>query len=371
MSSNHPRRVALAGPRTMAHEPIETRELGPGEARLRSLYSGISHGTEMAHYRGAESSASVEFDPELRVFRPSTSAGSFPMRMGYELVSEVVEVADGVIGVAVGDVVHTSGEHCTESVIDVAEESGSDFYPLVRVPSSTDPTHALYFSLAAVALYAIHDAGIKLGDSVAVYGLGAVGQLVLQMARLSGAAHVVGVDPLPERRQWAERVGATATVDPTDESTSAGIAVKQGAPKVGDGTSVRDSLRRGADIAIETSGSYDALREAVRCVAVGGRVVTVGGFWYQPQGVTGALTGEWHSNRPEMRSSMGVWNCPHRDHPRWDQQRIMHTVARLFDQGSLDVSGYPMKLFPFDDAALAYEFVDQRPAEALKVGLKY
>ena len=78
---------------------------------------------------------------------------------------------------------------------------------------------------ARFALAAIHDAEIKLGDRVAIFGLGAIGMLALQMARLDGAAQVIAVDPIPERLELAHQLGADLTINP--EENDAGMTIKQ------------------------------------------------------------------------------------------------------------------------------------------------
>lgn len=367
--ANAGRRIILAEPKRIEFQPVELGPLQPGQARLKSLYNGISHGTEMAHYRGTTSDVDVEFDPELRIFHPRRDDVSpFPMPMGYETVARVVEVAPDVTELSVGDLVHVDDRHADELVIDVDEARRSDLYPLVKLPASMKPTDALYISLGCVALQVIHDARIKVGDSVAVFGLGAVGLLVAQLARLNGASWVVGFDPLTDRRALAERCGVSVTLDPTQ--TSAGQWVKENAPAAEDGEVPPLALRRGVDVALETSGVYSALHEAFRSAAVGGRVVTPAGYWYQG-GAALRLGEEFLMNRVDFISSFGVGGNPHRDYPRWNRLRMMRTVTNLLTDKSLDVSSFPSRFFPFDEAPAAYELVDTNPSAAVKVALQH
>lgn len=99
--------------------------------------SGISHGTELSLYRG-------------------TSA-----------FAEVVEAAPDVTEVQVGDLVHTGTPHQEETVLDAASSLAAT-YPLVRLPTAERLERALFVSLATVALQAVHDAEIKLGDAVSL-----------------------------------------------------------------------------------------------------------------------------------------------------------------------------------------------------------
>src|SRR4029453_9498622 len=115
---------------------------------------------------------------------PGPSAAC-PVTVGYEMVSEVNEVAPDVHEVKVGDLVHTGTPHQEETVLDVAASLEAT-YPLVRLPTAERPERALFISLAAVALQAVHDAEMKLGDAVSVHGLGTIGLLTVQMCRLEG-----------------------------------------------------------------------------------------------------------------------------------------------------------------------------------------
>jgi 2-desacetyl-2-hydroxyethyl bacteriochlorophyllide A dehydrogenase len=332
-------------------------ELQPGQARLRSVVSGISHGTELNLYRGTSPFHDKDFDREARLFRPRAEGSEYPHGIGYELVSEVVEVAPDVTDLRVGDLVHSPHNHRDELVVDVQRAMSAEL-PLSKLPPTDKPERGVFLALAGVALNATHDAKVKLGDAVVVSGLGVIGQLIVQLARLNGATTVIGVDPVAARRELATTFGATATVDPTAVEESVGWSVHQ----ANGGT--------GVDTAIETSGTYRGLHAAIASVGVGGRVVSVG-FFRGAVGTDLALGEEWHHNRPELVSSMGVWGCPHRDHPRWTRPRISQTVADLVFGGQLRVDELLTERVPFADAPTAYTKLDDDPESTMKIALTY
>src|SRR5918996_4865963 len=116
-----PRTLVLDGPRQLRLADQPTRPLRRGEIRLRARLSGISHGTELSLYRGTSAFTDKVFDRGLRAF-VSPHAGSvstYPVTLGYEMVSEVVEVAPDVTAVTMGDLVHTGTPHQEETVLDV------------------------------------------------------------------------------------------------------------------------------------------------------------------------------------------------------------------------------------------------------------
>ena len=258
------RTLVLDGSRRLRLAEQPSGPLRAGEARLRSLLSGISHGTELSLYRGTSAFTDRVFDRGLRAFvtPQAGSASSYPVALGYEMVSEVVEVAPDVTAVTVGDIVHTGTPHQEQTVLDVAE-SLRGTYPPVVLPTAERIQRALFISLSAVALQAVHDAEIKLGDSVSVHGMGAIGLMAIQMCRLDGIQNVYAVDPDPGRRELAMKFGATDVVDPTADEPV--------------GLQIRDrNAGRGVDVAIDVSGTDRGLQGALAAAGLGAMVVAAG-----------------------------------------------------------------------------------------------
>ncbi|WP_460515526.1 zinc-binding dehydrogenase [Flindersiella endophytica] len=351
------RALTLVGPRQLEIREEPSAALGPGQARLRSLVSGISHGTELNLYRGTSPFADNEFDRDRRLFRPRQDDGFRPHGIGYELVSEVVEVASDVSALKPGDVVHTPGSHRDETVIDVAKVLDAPL-PLTVLRGSDRPERAVFLSLAGVALQAVHDSYVKLGDTVVVSGLGVIGLLAVQLVRMNGARSVIAIDPKQERRAMAQTFGATSVVDPRDVEESVGFAVHEA------------NQGKGVDTVIETSGTYSGLHAAIASVGIGGRVVSVG-FFRGDAGNDLRLGEEWHHNRPTLVSSMGVWGCPHREHPLWDRHRVAETAAELLLSDQLLTEPMLTRTIRFDDAPQAYADLDANPQAALKIALSY
>jgi 2-desacetyl-2-hydroxyethyl bacteriochlorophyllide A dehydrogenase len=350
------RAVMLERPRSVCLRDDDLPSLRPRDIRIRTLISGISHGTELNLYRGTSPFADRVFDPALRAFvRPDAAGAGYPAPLGYELVGVVEEVGAGVEELAAGDRVHAGVPHRDAVVLDLDAALAAS-YPPVRLPPAMPLAHGLFLSVGAVALLAVHDAAIKLGDHVAITGLGAIGLLAVQMARLSGAARITAVDPVAARRELALTLGADDALDPASAPDGAGAAIKRAAG-------------RGVDVAIETSGATAALHDAIASAGVGGRVVTVG--FYQGGAPELRLGEEWHHNRLEMVSSMGAWSAPHRSHPAWDRGRVMQAVVDLIAGARVKVDALGVRPFAFEDAGAAYQWLDGNPSEAVKVALVY
>lgn len=335
------------------------RPLRPGEVRLKSLISAISHGTELHFVRRTTPFAGKYFDSTLRAFvRGADTSDHDPDVLGYEMVSVITEIGAGVSGLRVGDVAHSGTPHQDQTIVDVTQQRQFG-YPLTVLPRGVPLEPALFISLGSVALQAIHDARIKVGDRVLVSGLGAIGLLTAQLARISGASVVVVSDPMANRRRIASQLGASRAVDPLAAAVDGGVAVQI----------KRDYGSGGVDVAIETSGSYRALHESIAAVGVGGRVVSVGFYQGDANGLR--LGEEWHHNRPDLISSMGVWGCPHRDHPLWDRQRLTDQVRDLLFDGKLQTTPLLTHSVPFREAQRGYDLIMTQPQDVLKVAIVF
>jgi 2-desacetyl-2-hydroxyethyl bacteriochlorophyllide A dehydrogenase len=350
------RTLVLDGPRQLRLAEQPSRSLDTGEVRLRARLSGISHGTELSLYRGTSAFADKVFDRGLRAFvePPAGSASAYPVTLGYEMISEVVEVGLGVTEVAVGNLVHTGTPHQEETVLDLAASLQAT-YPLVVLPTDERLERGVFLSLAAVALQAVHDAEIKLGDAVSVHGLGASGLPAVQMCRLEGIQNVIGIDPEPHRRDLAARFGATHVLDAADDKL---------------GLTVRDrNGGHGVDVAIEVSGSDRGLQGALSAAGLGGTVVAAG--FYQGGAAHLRLGEEFHHNRLSLIASVGSWGAPDRHAPLWNRRRVLDTAARLLFTDRVAVDGLLDRTFPFEEAPAAYRWLDEHPHDAVKVALAY
>jgi 2-desacetyl-2-hydroxyethyl bacteriochlorophyllide A dehydrogenase len=337
--------VQFVGPRRVEVAELPSVELAQGEVRVRTQYSGISAGTELTAYRGTNPYLTRTWDPLRRLFT-TNGTGVTPgypiVGWGYSEVGEIIEVAPGVPEeLRVGDIVWGIWGHCSEAVLPAGK---------VRpVPDGVDPLAASFARVGAVALNALLSAGTHLGELVTIFGQGVIGLLVTQMAIRSGV-EVVAVDTLAPRRSKALDFGAVRAFDPLSDEVAEGVREYNGG--------------NGADVAIEISGSYLALHEAIRTVATGGRVVAAG--FYQDEGRGLRLGEEFHHNRAELVSSQ-IGGVPATLSGRWDQPRLNETFLRLCARGVLNPAALVTHLLPPSEAAEAYGVLDASPADALQI----
>jgi threonine dehydrogenase-like Zn-dependent dehydrogenase len=346
-----PLELVVTAPRQIGYLEYIDRDLQPTEVLVQTTVSGIKHGTEINHYRGTNPFADEFFDPVLRLFRKpregETIKPFFPQPIGSWAVGVVRALGAEVRAFKVGDMVHGQWLH-RQTVIKTMDM----LYP---VPASVDAETIVFTDPTRFALAAIHDAQIKLGDRVAIFGLGAIGMLALQMAKLNGAAQLFAVDVIPSRLALAQQLGADVIVNAVE--CDAGIAIKEATGNVG------------VDVAIELSGAYSALQQAIRCAHREGLVVTVSSYGDTRGRID--LSREWHHNRIELRSSMPVWGNALRHAPMWDMTRLLRTTMDLLAQHRLVVKPLIGARFPFERAAEAYRAIDENPNENVKTLLTY
>ncbi|GAB2791967.1 zinc-binding dehydrogenase [Amycolatopsis magusensis] len=339
--------VQFTGPRRVELAEIPADPLGPGQVRVRTRFSGISAGTELTAYRGTNPYLTRTWNAERRLFTDTAEIPGLQYPVvgwGYSEAGEVVEAAPGT-GFAPGDQVWGIWGHRSGAVLPAEK---------VRpVPEGLDPLAASFARVGAVALNAILAADMHLGEVVTIFGQGVIGLLATQMARQSGA-EVVAVDALAPRRAEALKAGAVLALDPVGEQVAEGVREHSGGS--------------GADVAIELSGSYLALHEAIRTVAPGGRVVAAG--FYQDEGRGLRLGEEFHHNRVELVSSQ-IGGVTARLSGRWDQARLNETFLRLSAQGLLDPASLVTHQLPPSRVAEAYRLLDTSPGDALQIVLDF
>jgi threonine dehydrogenase-like Zn-dependent dehydrogenase len=205
------------------------------------------------------------------------------------------------------------------------------------------------------ALGAVRDGGVRLGDAVAVFGLGAIGLMAVQLARLAGAHPVIAIDPLPNRRAVAAKTGADLVIDPVGADVGARLREETG--------------WRGVDVVIEYSGALEALQAALRGVAFGGNVVA--GAFPGPLRAGLDLGAEAHMNRPNLIFSRAC-SDPNRDHPRWNEARITRECLRLVIAGKIEAEEIVTPVVKFDDAIVEeYLKIAASPGDNVKLGVCY
>lgn len=346
-----PKELLCVGPEEMIWGEYEEPALAPGQVRIRSRFSAAKHGTELAFVKGYAARRG-SFDRDYQLFLPpEPQPPARPKKrhgagVGNMTVGEVVEVGPEVAGLTEGDRVLTYGGF-RQTHVRTPERCW-------KLPESLSWKSAVCLDPADFAMGAVRDGHVRVGDAVAVFGMGAIGLMAVQIAKVSGASPVIASEPLANRRAVAERVGADIVLDPT--ACDAGLEIKKATAK------------RGVDVAIEYSGSHRALQAALRGVAYGGTVVA--GAFPPPYEAGLDFGSEAHLNVPNLVFSRSC-SVPSRDHPRWDEGRIFDVCLQLLVEGRISGEHVVSPVLRFEDLLGEYLKIATEPDTFVKLGCEY
>lgn len=222
-----------------------SRAVGAGEIRIRTIYSLISPGTELAIFLGQH----------IGLPDPTNLFAKYPFAAGYAAVGEVIELGAGVSDVERGELVYFQGAHESVAVVDRIRAN-------VRpVPPNIDPKLAPFARLAQIAYTGVHMANLAGPATVAVVGLGLIGNLAAQLFSADGHT-VIAADTLSARRTWAAQCGIEHLVATNGPDLAANLRSAAG--------------QGGIDACIECTGVPALAQTCLEVVRDRGKVVLLG-----------------------------------------------------------------------------------------------
>jgi threonine dehydrogenase-like Zn-dependent dehydrogenase len=346
-----PKEVLAVAPGTFVMKQYEDTPLKPNEIRIRSQLSSEKHGTMLPIYRGNSVVSKKIYNPELGLFFIKESTRemftSFSMNVGNMTVGIVSEVGIEVESFKVGDKVY--------GYLPIRETHTVTENKISLAPKELSNEELVCIDPGTVALLAVREGNVKIGERVAIFGLGAIGLMAIQIAKISGATSLFGIEFFEKRRNLAQKYGADILFNP--KSVDIGLAIK------------KTTRQQGVDISIETSGSYQALQQSIRSTRYGGTIVPVSAYHSEAKDLN--LGEEWHFNRQIMVSGARVESEPYRDFPRWDKKRVYETVIELLRQKKLKVEGLLDPIVNFNEAIKGYRMIDKEPEKTINLGVKY
>ena len=303
--------VSFTSPRVAEVVEEDTAARDRTRCASRTLFSGISAGTELTAYRGSNPYLTKRGTRSGGCSSTARPRFAYPVDgWGYEEVGEVVEVgADGRRPRSSATVIWGTWGHRTEHGADRRAGRGT----ACSAPASI-PRIGIFSQIGAIALNVVLDADIHVGETVAVFGLGVPGQIVAQLARLNGARVIGGRRDRLRAASSPRELGADVVLDAGEG------AVAEQIRELTDG--------RGADVCLEVTGNYRALHEAIRSVAYSSRVCVAGfmqgdgrgaaaGRGVPPQPGAGGLLARSPASRPTLQHRWdGYRLAPDRDRPR-------------------------------------------------------
>jgi threonine dehydrogenase-like Zn-dependent dehydrogenase len=340
--------VQLTRPLTVTVVDYDDQVPGPGEVRVQTLYSGISAGTELTQYRGSNPFLTRHWDATSRLFVDGAAPPGYPFTgWGYLEVGRVDAAGPDAGDLEPGLLVWGAWQHRSSVVVPASWASDH------RLPDHMPAQAAIFARIGAVALNAVLDADIHIGEHVAVFGLGVPGLLATQLARHNGA-RVIAVDRVAKRLALADELGAHHTIDSSTRDAAEHIRTLTNG--------------RGADVSIELTGSYRGLHDAVRATAYNSRVVCCG--FFQGEGAGLRLGEEFHHNRIAIVCSQISGVRPDLAH-RWSRERLDATVIDLLARGDLAVDPLISHVVPVTRAADAFALVHAGDPDVVQVVLDF
>ncbi len=366
------KQIIRKGTREIIVDEVPDPEVSPHSVLVRPVFSLISSGTETASIHQDAVVKEVAENPSYIRKVLDVSKQNGPIRtarevfaklrteyavLGYAGAGILADKHDTVPDFEIGDRVAYGGEGTGHGEI---VQTGRNL--AVRIPENVPFDQACFATLGSIALNAIRISECGVGDHIAVIGLGLVGQLISQLARLQGAV-VTGIDLKSDRIALAKQLGAQRAVT-ADSAASALSAITNG---------------RGADcVFIAAAAKSDApCRQAIQICRDRGRIVVVGAV---------EMNFPWNDMYlKEIQLLMsraygpGSYDAEYerrgRDYPlsyvRWTENRNMEEVLRLLSTGQLRVDPLVTHRFDLQDGPKAYETIMNPSSGSLAVLLKY
>lgn len=313
----------------MRVEVRETRlpDPAPNQVRVRTHASAVSAGTELAVFTGSHQ----------WLHDPTMVDWKFPFRPGYSAAGVVEAVGADVPGWRQGDRVSYPGNHASHELLTMGHERGR----LWRLPEELSFEKAAHACIARYGLGAAVRAGLTLGRSAAVMGLGVIGQFSLRCLRAGGASPVIGIDSVPMRRRAALAGGADHVIDP-----SAGDVRAQ----------VNAICRGGVEIVADATGVPDSIPAAMKLACNAGQVIVVG----SPRGLAKEVNfyDDLHRRYIEVSGAHGnmLFEPAHaRLAGAWDIDKAQHWLLAALATGRLTLDGLVTHSISPEELGSAYE----------------
>ena len=348
----------------LAFFELELPPLVDGGVAVRTVYSGLSAGTELTYVKGTDPGFTSRRDPELGVFVPGEPSRRYPVRsMGYMEVGEVV--ASRRPDLPTGTLVGAAYGHRSAHVLGPGDV-------VVPVPPDVDPLLGIYLAQMGPicvngVLHAVAERGAgpdaPLADGVRdrdvlVTGAGVVGLLTARLAVDLGARSVAVADPDPARLAAAAALGAEI-VD--ERSTELWRWCKERwthAP--GD---------HGPDLVFQCRGRSAVLHDALRSLRPQGTVIDLA--FYQGGADDLRLGEEFHHNGLTIRCAQ-IGRVPKGFAPTWDRRRLSEETGRLLTRSGDAVRHHVVTdVVPVGEAVDVVGALSRRERSALQVVFDY
>lgn len=349
--------------------------LGKGQVMVRNHYSVISAGTEgktvkdaRLSYVGKAKSRQEEVKKVIsaaktygvmKTYKMVMNKLESPNPLGYSCAGEIIEVADDIKHLKVGDFVACGGQTANHSEVVVVPKN-----LCVKINQPAIVKSAAFATIGAIALQGVRQAELTLGENCVVIGLGIVGQLTAQLLRASGI-NVIALDIDQNQVDLARKDGFKNAFNSTDDG------IENVIEQVTNGY--------GADAVIITAGtsSLQPINFAGEIARKKAKVVIVGAV------PTGFDRKHYFKKELDLRMSSSYgpgrydndYEQKGNDYPigyvRWTENRNMEAFVRLIEEGKLSLDNLISHQFNFENAKDAYQLIVDRSEHLCGIVLEY
>ncbi len=339
------RQAVILEPYKVGVREVEIPDPGPNQILVAAECSAISAGTELAVYTGSHQWLK---DPNMPDWK-------FPFRSGYSAAGRVLKVGKEFPGsFQEGDRVSFPGNHASAELFTVGHERCR----IWKMPDDLSFERAAVACIARYGLGASIRAGLTLGRSAAVLGLGIIGQFAVRCLMAAGASPVVGIDEVQMRRDAVKAAGVDFVIDP-----KAGDVKQQLAAFLG---------TKGAEIIVDATGVPAAIPTAMGLACDAGQVIVVG----SPRGIAQNVNfyDDLHRRYIEVCGAHGnmLFEPAHiRLNGAWDINKAQHWLLRQLANGRLSLNGLVRHTIVPEQLGEAYEGLLKNKDEYLGVIMKW
>ena len=259
-------------------------EPGHGQVLIKTAVTTISSGTERANLVGELNVSGAKVLTEV----------VFPRRSGYSSAGVVEKVGEGVTGLLPGD--RVAMFWTTHQLYNCIPQE-----QVYKLEEGISFQEAALWHIATFPLAAIRKCRLEVGESAIVMGQGVLGMMAIKLLRIAGAAPIIAVDPVAEKREQALKLGADFALDPFDPTFA---------------KAVKSLTNGGAKVAIEVTGVGKGLDGVLDCMAPFGRVALLGctrhsdftiDYYHKVHSPGITLIGAHTLARPDKESHPGWW----------------------------------------------------------------
>ena len=346
-------------------EDLPVPTIKSGEVLVKTAFSLISAGTEISGKKNSEGSfiGKILSDPQklkkgLNILKEQGVKKTLEIAeaqkgikgcLGYSLSGVVVETGNHVKEFNIGDRVACAGSGKANHAEFVAVSKNL----VVKIPEELDFQSASSVTLGSIALQGLRRADIKLGESVAVIGLGLLGQILIQLLKTNGV-RVIGFDIDDKKIDLAKELGIDQGYNPSKNNVLEKV--------------LNFTQEKGVDATIVTASApknNEIIQQAMEMTRKKGRVIVIGNVGLGPKRspfyekeIDYLISTSYGPGRyDEDYEEKGI------DYPfayvRWTEKRNMEEYLRLLAEKKVSFQKLISKVFPIEEAPQAYKFLEE------------